>query len=111
IGVLGVLQENIKIYQQECAHDVITSLKKMELLNHVIIQSVKNIDEHSPYATFSWLKVEHNQNTKSVEILPLQLIPLQSQSTLAEAYLALLEQRDGGVYIYDKDPNDILGIV
>ena len=43
--------------------------------------------------------------------MPLELIPLQSQSTLAEAYLALLEQRDGGVYIYDKNPNDILGII
>jgi hypothetical protein len=36
---------------------------------------------------------------------------LQSQSTLAEAYLALIEQRDGGVYIYDEDLNDILGII
>ncbi|MFT5298026.1 MAG: CIC family chloride channel protein, partial [Colwellia sp.] len=110
IGVLGVLQENIKVYQQECSPDVLTSLKKIELLNHVIIQSSK-IDEHSPDSTFSWLKIEHNPNTSSVEILPLKLIPLQSQSTLAEAYLALLEQRDGGVYIYDKDPNNILGII
>ena len=110
IGVLGVLQENIKVYQQECSPDVLTSLKKIELLNHVIIQS-SEINEETPYSTFSWLKIEHNPNTSSVEILPLKLIPLQSQSTLAEAYLALLEQRDGGVYIYDKDPNNILGII
>jgi H+/Cl- antiporter ClcA len=111
IGVLGVLQENIKVYQQECSADILTSLKKVQLLNHVIIQSPDKIEESSTSSTFSWLKIEHNPNTSSVEILPLELIPLQSQSTLAEAYLALLEQRDGGVYIYDKDPNDILGII
>jgi len=111
IGVLGVLQENIKVYQQECSPDILTSLKKIQLLNHVIIQSSDKIAEGSTSSTFSWLKIEHNPNTSSVEILPLKLIPLQSQSTLAEAYLALLEQRDGGVYIYDKDPNDILGII
>ncbi|NQZ88408.1 MAG: chloride channel protein [Colwellia sp.] len=111
IGVLGVLQENIKVYQQECSPDILTSLKKVALLNHVIIQSSNETEKHSSYSTFSWLKLEHNPKTSSVEILPLQLIPLQSQSTLAEAYLALLEQRDGGVYIYDKDPNDILGII
>jgi hypothetical protein len=111
IGVLGVLQENIKVYQQECSADILTSLKKVQLLNHVIIQSLDKIEESSTSSTFSWLKIEHKPNTSSIEILPLELIPLQSQSSLAEAYLALLEQRDGGVYIYDKDPNDILGII
>jgi len=111
IGVLGVLQENIKVYQQECSTEVLSALKNVELLNHVIIQSSKITEKFLSYSTFSWLKLEHNPNTNSLEILPLQLIPLQSQSTLAEAYLALLEQRDGGVYIYKEDPNDILGII
>jgi CIC family chloride channel protein len=111
IGVLGVLQENINVHQQACPIEVLSSLKKVELLNHVIIQSSPTTDITSPYSTFSWLKLEHDPNTSSVEICQLQLIPLQSQSTLAEAYIALLEQRDGGVYIYGKDPNDILGII
>lgn len=36
---------------------------------------------------------------------------ISSQATLAEAYLALNEQRVGGVYIYGKDKNDIIGVV
>ena len=39
------------------------------------------------------------------------LIPIDSQSTLAEAYLALLTDRLGGVYIYQDNKENILGIV
>jgi CIC family chloride channel protein len=111
IGVLGVLQENINVYQQECSEEVLRALEKVELLNHVIIQVSPATESFTPYSTFTWLKIQHNPAASAVEIVPLRLIPLQSQSTLAEAYLALIEQRDGGVYIYDEDPNDILGII
>jgi H+/Cl- antiporter ClcA len=111
IGVIGVLQENIKVYQQECSPEVLSALKKIELLNHVIIQTSQQSESATPCSTFSWLKLEHNPSDSSVKIVPVQLIPLQSQSTLAEAYLALIEQRDGGVYIYNDDPNDIIGII
>lgn len=40
-----------------------------------------------------------------------QLLPLSHQATLAEAYLALVEQRCGGVYIYHKNKDEILGVV
>jgi len=111
IGVLGVLQENISLYQQECPNEILSTLKKMGSLNHVIIQKPSNTLSTDNHSTFTWLKLEHNSNTKSINVVPMKLIPLQSQSTLSEAYLALIEQRDGAVYIYSKDPNDILGII
>jgi hypothetical protein len=40
-----------------------------------------------------------------------KLIPLSNQATLAEAYLALVKQRCGGVYIYQGDINTIIGVV
>jgi hypothetical protein len=116
IGVLGVLQENIKIYQQTCPENILTSLRNVELLNHILIQTTHEqaipqgeIDSRNNH--FSWLKLEHNSAESSVTIVPITLVPLQSQATLAEAYLALHEQRDGGVYIYESDPNEVLGII
>jgi len=40
-----------------------------------------------------------------------KLIPMSHQKTLAEAYIALLEQRCGGVYIYEENRNEMIGIV
>jgi H+/Cl- antiporter ClcA len=40
-----------------------------------------------------------------------KLIPISHQATLAEAYHLLLSERCGGVYIYQDDINEIMGIV
>ena len=111
IGVLGVLQENIKVYQQECSAEVLNALRNLELLNHVIIQHSPQTAGDTTQPTFSWLKIDYHSSTKQVKIVTHQLVPLPSQATLAEAYLALLEQRDGGVYIYENNPNEIIGII
>jgi H+/Cl- antiporter ClcA len=116
IGVLGVLQDNIKVYQQTCPESVLTSLRNLELLNHILVrtspaQPTPQSDTISSDNRFSWLKLEHNSTDSSVTIMPILLVPLQSQATLAEAYLALHEQRNGAVYIYESDPCEVLGII
>lgn len=40
-----------------------------------------------------------------------KLIPISHQATLAEAYQLLIVQRCGGVYVYQNNINDIMGIV
>ena len=40
-----------------------------------------------------------------------KLIPLSSRDTLAEAYWALKEQRAGAVYVFDKQQDNILGLI
>ncbi|WP_252730558.1 chloride channel protein [Colwellia sp. E2M01] len=40
-----------------------------------------------------------------------KMIPMNHQATLAEAYLALVKQRSGAVYIYNNNLNNCLGIV
>ena len=40
-----------------------------------------------------------------------KIIPISHQATLAEAYQLLIAERCGGVYIYQDNINDIMGIV
>jgi|GEM_PF-56391 len=47
----------------------------------------------------------------SEKIVQHKLMPLSQQATLAEAYLALVDQRCGGVYIYRHVEENIIGIV
>lgn len=47
----------------------------------------------------------------SEKIIQHKLIALSQQATLAEAYLALVDQRCGGVYIYRHTKENIIGIV
>ena len=47
----------------------------------------------------------------SDKLITHKLIPLSHQATLAEAYLALVNDRCGGVYIYQDNIDDIIGMV
>lgn len=59
--------------------------------------------------------ITDTKNQKSIEPASMlildKLIPLDHQATLAEAYLSLVNQRSGAVYIYGDDINQCLGIV
>ncbi len=61
---------------------------------------------------FYWLERKPEQlNPNHQHYCQHKLIPLFSQATLAEAYLLLLHQRNGAVYIHDQNQHNCLGII
>jgi len=117
IGVLAVMKQPLLILNNASERTIIG-----ELLTRNENQPVLNkVDTpiNSP-TNYFWAQLDtsvDNQclnqlnETRSKQLILNKLLPLNHQATLAEAYLALVEQRSGAVYVYQKNMDDCLGIV
>lgn len=107
IGVIGVMDENITLLQQ--ANDsAITAALSNKTLAYNIVNKVLVPNAQTEFILYQ------QSTTKMADEPTLEkhtLLPLCSQSTLAEAYLLLVKERVGGVYIYQDNPDDIMGII
>lgn len=133
IGVLGVMKDNFELMEQasekSIAGRVISIDAKIPIINKTVkkIMVNKQVTEQVNYywAEFDAkvpLATKHNDgNTEyensqaeyqvSTKMHLHKLQPLSQQATLAEAYLALVKNRCGAVYIYQKNVVDIIGII
>ncbi len=130
IGVLAVMKEKLNMLtnasERSIAGEVVSTPADTLVINKVISNkesSSKNtyywaeFDADIPLVSLPETKNSHGHKESEVEYkfdgkMQLhQLIPLSNQATLAEAYLALVEQRCGGVYIYQENIDDIIGVV
>jgi len=112
VGVIGFLDKNITLidHAKMTNNDAITTELMAANSGHIILKST---NEQSHYQLVS-LPEKLNSNSSSLQRQPLvmhQLPPLSSQATLSEAYNLLVDKREGGVYIYDSSPTEILGII
>lgn len=133
VGILSLMIKNIEYTEnastKTIAGIIMTSDSKIPVVNRTIrkvMQNKKVVEQVS----FHW--AEFNETTPLVNIETKtdtslekvsaeyqvsekinlhKLIPLSQQATLAEAYLALVHDRRGGVYIYQDNIDDIIGIV
>jgi CIC family chloride channel protein len=118
IGALAVMKDNLLILEQASTGTIIG-----ELINSHESQLIINKEaavEINKVNNYYWAQlgvevvddagedIDHNLDKR---LILHKLIPLNHQATLAEAYLALVEQRTGAVYIYYKDINDCIGLV
>ena len=97
------LQQNNQQYLQQFAADEILIIKQEN--------SEDNSSVNDATCCYIWQQIKRENNTTAITITPYSLIPVSSQATLAEAYLLLSKQREGGVYVYDKNIDDIIGII
>jgi len=133
IGVLGLMIKKIELTEQASPKAIaglmMTSDSKVPVVNKTTEKIMKNkkVIEQVSYhwAEFSEaipLIDKQPINTPSSQEYTVEyqveekiklhkLTPLSHQSTLAEAYLALVHDRCGGVYIYKDNINEIIGMV
>jgi H+/Cl- antiporter ClcA len=118
IGVLAVMKDDLLIIEQASTRSITG-----ELLNNHKSQFIINKEpasQNSEQGSYYWAQfdadiaddasenIEHNLAKK---LILHKLIPLSHQATLAEAYLALVEQRCGAVYIYQESIDECIGLV
>lgn len=104
VGVLSQMNQNFILVDQHPSNKNKPKDTEQQLL---ILKTV-----HSNTVSFQWLEEKTSPLTPVDEpYCKHKLIPLYSQATLAEAYLLLLHQRNGGVYIYNKEDHNIMGII
>jgi hypothetical protein len=118
IGALAVMKDNLLILEQASPRTIIGELLNSHESQLIINQEASN--KNDKINNFYWAQFDADQvddenedtdaNLASKLILH-KLIPLNQQATLAEAYVALIDQRAGAVYIYHNDINNCIGLV
>jgi len=98
----------LDIKKQESAEQVNEIIPSLALNELTKISSQKQEQLDSDINKQVNTDIESQLNT---QIIRHKLLPLSHQATLAEAYLALVEKRCGGVYIYQNSPDKMLGII
>jgi len=96
IGVLGVMNKQLKILEGASQEEINQTLNQESEQSQVI---------NKTGGEFVW----QQRNLNGIE--EHSLIPIHFQSSLADAYLLLINNRKGGVYIHQGDRDTCLGIV
>lgn len=106
IGAMGVMHESLTIISPSNDSSYIETINNAPADNFVIVKS------NPPDATFTLLLPQHAALSDSPPIVKQhQLKPLSYQVSLAQAYALLKDTREGGVYLYDTNKDNIVGVL
>lgn len=96
IGVLGVMNKNLRVLKDATKEEINQTLNQENEKLQIV---------HQTGGEFIW----QQRNLSGIE--EHNLIPIHFQSSLADAYLLLINNRKGGVYVHEGDRDTCLGIV
>ena len=132
IGVLGVMIKNIELVKNASHSTIAGLLVTSDIKTPVVNKTTKKIMKNKKVieeTEYHWAEFNENiplarkrrkedlqekaitEYQVSDKIILHKLIPLSHQATLAEAYIALVDDRCGGAYIYQNNISEIIGIV
>ncbi len=133
IGVLGLMIKNIELTEQASPQTIAGIIMTTDIKTPVVNKTIKKIIKKKKVieqVSYHWAEFnekipladkQSTNNSSSTEISSEyqvvdktklhKLIPLSHQATLADAYLALVNDRCGGVYIYQNNIDEIIGMV
>jgi len=104
IGVLGIMNTQFNV--QEAINEQVLVDAKNDSENESL-QVLKKQQDNTLYHIID----EDLTKDEAGNIRYYPLFPISSQATLAEAYRLLINNRKGGVYVYENTTDDIIGIV
>ena len=107
IGVIGVMRENLTFLTAVDDQKIKQVLFNTDPMQNIVIKQPQT-DAGEQFILCQQNVSKNSDNTALEKHI---LIPLSSQSTLAEAYVLLENARAGGVYIYQDNPSEIMGII
>lgn len=111
IGVMGVMQDKFTLVSSAIVdNSAVTTTAPSEQNIDALEQSPIAI-ERLATAEFVWHEQCSVDHHLAGQIVTHRLIPVSYQSTLAEAYSLLAEQRCGAVYVYQQHQDNLIGII
>ncbi|WP_448549054.1 chloride channel protein [Thalassotalea fusca] len=104
IGVLGIMNTQFNV------REVVDEQALVDAKNDIENESLQVLKKQQDNTLFHILDQDLNKDDAgNIKYYP--LFPISSQATLAEAYRLLINNRHGGVYVYENTTDDIIGIV
>jgi hypothetical protein len=133
IGVLGLMIKKIELTEQASLNTIAGIMLTVDNTIPVVNRTIKKVMKNNKViekVNYHWaefnediplVSIQSTDNASSEKVTSEyqvsekmtlhQLVPLSHQATLAEAYLALVHVRCGGVYIYQENIDNMIGMV
>ncbi|MBC3765160.1 chloride channel protein [Neptunicella marina] len=105
-GVLAVVDKDFKLVNESEQEPLQAHLEKLQ---DTLLVNTLELDSEHEYALIEWdtsLSRHENEPLKSVKMQGISAL-----CTLAEVYVMLQAERRGAVYVYDRSPHNIVGII